>query len=221
MTDAVNSQLRRTDDVKRVVEGMETNIENNRLVMEKLQNFLQKVEAHDALITATATIDDALSEAVGELKRHVQEQINSIQTHTTEATQDLDTLLRAERGNLDRLKKLDNLDSLTKSIESMKSAFQSQNAELSKQISNLANNVGSITKEAQITASIGLPPIVLWIVAGLISLASIFSVYSFFYPSDKSVQSATVEEVINENNTALSDTAMADTLQTVDSTKIK
>ena len=36
VTDAVNDQLRRTNDIKGVVSSMEENIENNRLVMEKL-----------------------------------------------------------------------------------------------------------------------------------------------------------------------------------------
>ena len=89
VTDSVNDQLRRTDDIKGIVSSMEENIENNRLVMEKLQNFLQKVEAHNAIITATTSLDDALTDAIDQLKRHVQEEIESIRSHTIEASQDL------------------------------------------------------------------------------------------------------------------------------------
>ena len=103
VTDSVNDQLRRTDDIKNVVASMEENIENNRLVMVKLQDFLQKVEAHNAIVTATADLDDTLTYAISQLKVHVQEEINAIQSHTAQASQDLDALMQNERGQLDKI----------------------------------------------------------------------------------------------------------------------
>lgn len=187
LTDSVNHQLTRTEDIKTIVGSMQENIENNRIVMVKLQDFLGKVEAHNALLTATASLDDQLSDAIDQLKKHVQEEINAIQQHTTEATQELDTLMRAERGHLDRLKNLDQLnqlDKLVKSMDSMKSSFDNQNGNLSSQVAKLSQTISQMKENQTITASIGLPPIVLWIVAGLIGLAALLfvgsNVYSWF-----------------------------------------
>ena len=181
VTDAVNAQLRRTDDIKGVVSSMEVNIENNRLIMEKLQNFLQKVEAHNSIVTATATLDDTLTQAIDQLKRHVQNEINTIQSHTAQATQDLDQLMQAERGQLDKLKNLDELEKLQQlvtSINSMKESYENSNAEMSNQISNLSQAINNIKSNNTISALIGLPPTVLWIVSALVGIAAFLFIYN-------------------------------------------
>lgn len=182
VTDSVNDQLRRTDDIKGVVSSMKENIENNRLVMEKLQNFLQRVEAHNAIITASATLDDALTDAIDQLKRHVQEEIESIRSHTVEASQDLEHLMQSERGHLDKLNNLEDLSQLrqmVQAINSMKSSFESQNISLSRQIDKLSQAVSDMRGNHTITASIGLPPFVLWIVVVLIGGASLLFIISY------------------------------------------
>ena len=188
LTDSVNHQLNHTKDVKMVVDGMQENIENNRIVMVMLQNFLEKVEAHSALLTSTASLDDALADAIGQLKQHVQDEINAIKQHTTEATQELDTLMHAERGHLDKLKNLDQLDKLVKAMDSMKSSYDSQNSNLTSQVAKLSQSISQMKGNQTITASIGLPPIVLWIVAGLIGLAALIfvgsNVYNWFSGND-------------------------------------
>ena len=181
VTDAVNAQLHRTDEIKGVISSMEDNIENNRIVMEKLQNFLQKVEAHNSLVTATATLDDTLTHAIDQLKRHVQDEINTIQSHTAQATQDLDQLMKAERGQLDKLKNLDdleNLQQLVTSINSMKQSYENSNAEISNQISNLSHAINNIKSNNTISASIGLPPTFLWIVSALVGIAAFIFIYN-------------------------------------------
>ena len=153
-----------------------------------MQNFLEKVEAHNALLTSTASLDDALADAIGQLKQHVQDEINAIQQHTTEATQELDMLMHAERGHLDKLKNLDQLDKLVKAMDSMKSSYDSQNSNLSSQVAKLSQSISQMKSNQTITASIGLPPIVLWIVAGLIGLAALMfvgsNVYNWFSSND-------------------------------------
>ena len=181
VTDAVNAQLRRTDDIKGVVSSMEVNIENNRLIMEKLQNFLQKVEAHNSIVTATATLDDTLTQAIDQLKRHVQDEINAIQSHTAQATQDLDQLMQSERGQLDKLKNLDelgNLQQLVSSINSMKQSYDNSNAEISTQIEKLSQAINNMKRNNTVSASIGLPPIALWITSTLIAIASFIFIYN-------------------------------------------
>lgn len=185
VTDTVNEQLRRTDDIKGIVSSMEENIENNRLVMEKLQIFLQKVEAHNALVTATASLDDTLTDAIDQLKKHVQEEIDAIQSHTSQAAQDLEQLMKNERGHLDKLQKLDDLGQLKQLVQSMnalKASFDSQNASLSNQISQLSQAISGFRSNNTVTASIGLPPIVLWIVCGLIGLAALLFIWGSIEP---------------------------------------
>lgn len=195
VTDAVNAQLRRTEDIKSIVSSMEDNIENNRIVMVKLQNFLQKVEAQNAVITATASIDDTLTQAIDQLKRHVQDEINAIQLHTTQATQELDTLMQSEKGHLDKLKNLDDLGKLqqvVQSVNAMKQSFDSQNLEMSKHLDNLSQAINNIKSKNKITASIGLPPVVLWVVSILIAVAAflfIISSTSYLFGSNNSSSS--------------------------------
>ncbi len=216
VTDSVNNQLRRTDEIKHVVSSMEENIENNRLVMEKLQNFLQKVEAHNAIVTATASLDDTLTDAIDQLKKHVQEEINAIQAHTSQASQDLDLLMQSERGHLDKLKNLDDLGKLkqvVQSVNAMKDSFDNKNDALSKQIEKLSKTISEMKSNNRITASIGLPPIALWIISGLIGLAALLfiagRVYQLFSDSSSSVNSPVQSEYV-DYNMAVADTVAVD-----------
>jgi len=184
ITDSVNDQLRRTDDIKHVISSMEENIENNRLVMEKLQNFLQKVEAHNALITATASLDDTLTDAIDQLRKHVQEEINAIKVHTSQASLDLNQLLISEKGNLEKLKNLDslsNLQQLVQSVTSMKESYDLQSYALSDQVGNLAHAISEMKNDNKVTITLGLSPMVLRIVSFLIGLAAILFISSRIY----------------------------------------
>lgn len=184
ITDSVNDQLRRTDDIKHVISSMEENIENNRLVMEKLQNFLQKVEAHNALITATASLDDTLTDAIDQLRKHVQEEINAIKVHTSQASLDLNQLLLSEKGNLEKLKNLDslsNLQQLVQSVTAMKESYDLQSYALSDQVGNLAHAISEMKNDNKVTITLGLSPMVLRIVSFLIGLAAILFISSRIY----------------------------------------
>lgn len=184
VTDSVNDQLRRTDDIKHVISSMEENIENNRLVMEKLQNFLQKVEAHNTLITATASLDDTLTDAIDQLRKHVQEEINAIKVHTSQASLDLNQLLISEKGNLEKLKNLDslsNLQQLVQSVTAMKESYDLQSYALSDQVGNLAHAISEMKNDNKVTVTLGLSPMVLRIVSFLIGLAAILFISSRIY----------------------------------------
>lgn len=184
VTDSVNDQLRRTDDIKHVISSMEENIENNRLVMEKLQNFLQKVEAHNTLITATASLDDTLTDAIDQLRKHVQEEINAIKVHTSQASMDLNQLLLSEKGNLEKLKNLDslsNLQQLVQSVTAMKESYDLQSYALSDQVGNLAHAISEMKNDNKVTVTLGLSPMVLRIVSFLIGLAAILFISSRIY----------------------------------------
>lgn len=149
LTDSINDQLQRTEAVETIANGMRDNIQKNQLVMEKLRVFLERVNEQQALAEAAGEIDSAMAQAIEELKNHAQEQINSIRTYTTEATEDLHDLVTSERGHLrslDKLGKLDELDKLVTAITSMKDDNRTVNSALEKKIESLAHAVVDNTK---------------------------------------------------------------------------
>lgn len=152
LTDSINDQLQRTEAVKTIANAIQDNIQKNQLVMEKLRVFLERVNEQQAVVTAAGEIDSTMAQAIEELKTHAQEQINSIRTYTTEATEDLHDLVTSERGHLrslDKLGKLDELDKLDKlvtAITSMKDDNRNVNNALEKKIETLAHAVVDNTK---------------------------------------------------------------------------
>lgn len=144
LTDSINDQLERTEAVETVVNSMEDNIQKNQLVMEKLRQFLERIDEQRAVITATGTLDSAISQAINELRSHTEQQIRSIKDYTTVATADLKQLVDSERGHLrslDKLEKLDNMDRLVKAIGSLQSESLRSNKELSAKIESLTKEV--------------------------------------------------------------------------------
>lgn len=149
LTDSINDQLQRTEAVETITNAMQDNIQKNQLVMEKLRVFLERVNEQEAVVTAAGEIDSTMAQAIEELKTHAQEQINSIRTYTTEATEDLHDLVTSERGHLrklDNLGKLDELDKLVSAITSMKEDNRSLNSTLENKVETLAHAVIDNTK---------------------------------------------------------------------------
>lgn len=149
LTDSINDQLQRTEAVETITNAMQDNIQKNQLVMEKLRVFLERVNEQEAVVTAAGEIDSTMAQAIEELKAHAQEQINSIRTYTTEATEDLHDLVTSERGHLrklDNLGKLDELDKLVSAITSMKEDNRTMNSALENKIETLAHAVIDNTK---------------------------------------------------------------------------
>ena len=146
LTDSINDQLERTEAVEMVSSAMKDNIDRNQLVMEKLREFLERIDEKNAIITAAGEVDSTMTQAIEQLKSHAQEQIRSIQTYTEEATAELRELVNKEKGHLDKLNKLDSLDKLVVAINAMKDDNRAVTQSLEKRIEALAaatKNVGS------------------------------------------------------------------------------
>ncbi len=146
LTDSINDQLQRTEAVETIVHAMQENILRNQLVMNKLRDFLERVNEQQAVVTATGVIDSTMAQAIEQLQAHTQEQINSIRTYTTEATEDLHDLVTSERQHLRSLDKLSRLDDLVSAINSMRDDNRSINAALETKIESLAHAVVNNTK---------------------------------------------------------------------------
>lgn len=86
LNDSVSAQLKRTGAIEDIVGSLKQNIENNRLVMTMLEDFLSKVDANEAIKHASAELDNTLSTAIDEIKLHVQNQIEDLKKYTSEAT---------------------------------------------------------------------------------------------------------------------------------------
>lgn len=144
LTDSINDQLQRTEAVETVVNALQENIQKNQLVMEKLREFLERVNEHQAIMTASDDLDSAMAQAIEQLRSHAEEQINSIRTYTTEATEDLRDLVTSERGHLrslDKLGNLDQLDRLVSAINDMRNDHRAVTNALERRIESLAHAV--------------------------------------------------------------------------------
>ena len=182
LTDSINDQLQRTEAIETITNAMQDNIQKNQLVMEKLRVFLERVNEQEAVVTAAGEIDSTMAQAIEELKTHAQEQINSIRTYTTEATEDLHDLVTSERGHLrklDNLGKLDELDKLVSAIISMKEDNRTMNSALENKIETLVHAVIDNTKAQR--GESGLPS---WLKIGCL----ILFVVTCFYVIKSSVR---------------------------------
>ena len=217
LTDSINDQLQRTEAVETITNAMQDNIQKNQLVMEKLRAFLERVNEQEAVVTAAGEIDSTMAQAIEELKTHAQEQINSIRTYTTEATEDLHDLVTSERGHLrslDKLGKLDELDKLVSAITSMRDDNRNVNAALEKKIETLAHAVVDNTKAQR--GESGMPS---WLKIACIVL---FAVTCFFvirasvrYMSQPQLQSdgrMQMYDNVNDIDTTLVDSVAIDSV---------
>ena len=124
--------------------------------------------------------------------------------------------MQNERGQLDKLKNLEDLGQLkqvVQSINSMKASFDNQNSSLSKQIGVLSQAISGMKSNNQITASIGMPPIALWIVSALVGLAALLIIIGNF--SSWFAENPTSSESIKDNYAAV-DTMTVDSVKIVD-----
>jgi biopolymer transport protein ExbB/TolQ len=137
LTDSVSDQLKRTEQIEDLVDAMQQHIDNNAKVMTMLNQFLARVDENKAIITASATLDNTLSESLGQLQRHVETQINLMKEYTTTATS-------GKLQNLDNLKKLDELDKLVAAMKDVRDSNSSANLQLSQQIAMLSKAIGGI-----------------------------------------------------------------------------
>lgn len=228
LTDSINDQLQRTEAVETVVGAMRENIQRNQLVMEKLRAFLERVNEHQAVVTAAGEIDSTMAQALGELKKHAQEQISSIRTYTAQATEDLHDLVTSERGHLrslDKLGKLDELDKLVSAIGAMKDDNHMVSSALEKKIECLAHAVVDNTKAQR--GESGIP---FWLkICGMVLFAAtciLVIAASVMYikenPRPDNVQAAMYSDTTNAADTVAADTMAepAFPAQVIDSTAV-
>lgn len=129
LNDSVSDQLRRTADIEQIIGSLKQNIENNRMVMAMLENFLAKVDADQAIKTSSAELDNTLSSALDEIRQHVQTQIEQLKNYTSEATAKMGDFMRIapDRGKQsnDITVSTDNKD-VVDAINSLSASFNKQ-----------------------------------------------------------------------------------------------
>lgn len=141
LTNSVNSQLERTSAIEEVVQGVKENIDGNKVVMDMLQDFLTRVNTNGAVLEASRNIDTAVAEAMDNMKKLVEQEVETIKEYTTKATKDLDALMQRERGQLDKLRNLEKLDTLARAVQQMADDNKNVNTNLAKRISDLSNAI--------------------------------------------------------------------------------
>lgn len=129
LNDSVSDQLRRTADIEQIIGSLKQNIENNRVVMAMLEDFLAKVDADQAIKTSSAELDNTLSSALDEIRQHVQTQIEELKKYTSEATAKMGDFMRIapDRGKQsnDITVSTDNKD-VVEAINSLSASFSKQ-----------------------------------------------------------------------------------------------
>lgn len=155
LTSSVNEQIERTNAIKTVAQGVKDNIERNETVMTMLQDFLVKTNANTALLQASQQIDAAVASAIDDMRKHVEQEVDSLKSYTQRASEDLELLMQRERGQLDRLKNLEKLDSLTRAVQQMATDSQTVNTSLAKRISELSESIKNGPQSG--SSALGLP----------------------------------------------------------------
>lgn len=213
LTDSINDQLQRTEAVETVVDAMKDNIQKNQLVMEKLRMFLERVNEQQAVITAAGDIDSAMSQAINDLKLHAEEQIRSIRTYTSEATEDLRDLVTSERGHLrslDKLGQLDNLGKLISSIQSLDNNAKQRNKTLEDSMKELALSVRNVRGENS-GNSTDIPVFLKLISLLLVILSCIVFLYQSVLSGEQEIKAVPEEMNISSDSIPAVDTVQVDT----------
>lgn len=213
LTDSINDQLQRTEAVETVVDAMKDNIQKNQLVMEKLRMFLERVNEQQAVITAAGDIDSAMSQAINDLKLHAEEQIRSIRTYTSEATEDLRDLVTSERGHLrslDKLGQLDNLGKLISSIQSLDNNAKQRNKALEDSMKELALSVRNV-RGGNSGNSTDIPAFLKLISLLLVILSCIVFLYQSVLSGEQEIKAVPEEMNISSDNIPAVDTVQVDT----------
>ena len=213
LTDSINDQLQRTEAVETVVNAMKDNIQKNQLVMEKLRIFLERVNEQQAVITAAGDIDSAMSQAISDLKRHAEEQIRSIRTYTSEATDDLRDLVTSERGHLrslDKLGQLDNLGKLISSIQSLDNNAKQRNKALEDSMKELALSVRNV-RGGNSGNSTDIPAFLKLISLLLVILSCIVFLYQSVSSGEQEIKAVPEEMNISSDSIPAVDTVQVDT----------
>lgn len=137
----LDSELERTDEISKLVVGFRENIEKNHSVMSNLNAFLSKIDSNKAIIQASENVDSSVKSIMSALEEHVADQADKLKRYTEKATQDLESLMNREKGQLDRLKNLDKLDELVKVTKEMGAANKEINVALAKRIASLTESI--------------------------------------------------------------------------------
>lgn len=194
LTSSVNSQLDRTNSVEKVIYTLKDNIDKNQAVMDMLVTFLAKVDANEAILTASNSLDKAVSDSMENMKSHVNAQVEELKKYTMTATTELESLMQREKGQLDKLKNLEKLDTIVRSIQAMSTDNKQVTEALARRIASLANAVEGINGGK----SSGLPTFVSWIISILFALSAILFIINLFNPFYKPMPVNQFQEYQNQ-----------------------
>lgn len=202
LTNSINSQLDRTDLVREAAQGIKESIERNETVMTILHEFLEKVDENKALVTASTQMNDAVAEAMRQMKKHVEDEVGHLKGYTEQATKDLENLMQRERGHLNKLNSLDSLKDLSSAVTRMVNDTTTINQNLAKRIADLSNAIKSGPNGER--GNSGVPSWLSYIVAILLCVTCCTVLYKvFFYDNILSTQPATATEIITNQTEAI------------------
>jgi hypothetical protein len=125
---SINNQLDRTQSIEKIADSIGTNIDMNKEIIDILQSELREVSSRKQIVSdAVIDVDNVLSKSLEQLKIHIDTQIKAITDITIKEEDLLEKLLKEDRGNLNELKKLGQLNT---SMSNMEQEAKSQNNKL-------------------------------------------------------------------------------------------
>jgi hypothetical protein len=108
----INSQLDRTYSIEKIAETIGSNIEVNRNMIDVLKSELNEMGQRKQFVQdAVIDVDDSIKKMLGDLRVHIETQVQAIKEITIKEEDLLEKLLKEDRGNLNELKKLGDLKS--------------------------------------------------------------------------------------------------------------
>lgn len=114
----ISSQLDRTHSLEKIADSIGSNIEVNKQMVNVLQSELNEISirkqyVHDVVID----VDNSIERMLSELRIHISAQVEAIKEITIKEEDLLEKLLQQDRGNLNELKKLGDLNAYMNLIQ--------------------------------------------------------------------------------------------------------
>lgn len=188
LNETLSEQLNKTHSVELIAKTIGNNVSQNEKIISYLEGGLMEIDSRKQVISdAVISVDSQIQKSLSELMNHTQESILAIQNITIKEENLLESLLKEDRGNLDKLKLLDKINeysneqnrkldvlnsSILKLIEISKKQQSPFNIEIPKPIKYLAYFF--LASGAIIGTSFILYKLFSWIVLFVVFLINLF-----------------------------------------------
>jgi len=135
----VNYLIKRTENFESIAGGIDKRLAESHQLMEFIQSHFKALDDRKKIIQHTViNVDDAISEAINNLKAHTQNSIEKVKKFTIDETEALKSALSDSRTNLSNLAYLENLK---KDVSLFKDSSAIQGEKVKQELAGLNENI--------------------------------------------------------------------------------